>query len=248
MQLGPGGCSVDKLMFSNFQYTAIPSFTLAPDPSAILVNPDRTPILGNSVIGGGSGSGLDFGFNRVLMPVPNPATQDFTTPSLAMTISFDVGSLSGLGRATTAPQLSADPMATAAATLTIGSVPCASADAAQGLPGASGCALGGTRSAQVVENIRLVTAPVAGAGAQVKSVATRWTDAGEPSGASAPPPAVATDPSPTSDEPLPAAGVLGNGSGNGSGTDSAVPEPGTWMLLGLGMGLIALGGRRERRS
>lgn len=217
IQLGPGGCSVDNLMFSNFQFTAAPSFTTAPDPMAIMVSPDRTPILANFLIGAGGGSGLDFGFNHALLPQPNAATQDFTTPSLVMTVSFDVASPTGLGRVAMAPQLTADPMATAAASLTVGSAPCATADASQGLPGPSGCALGGAAKAQVVESIRLITAPEAGAGAEVKSVATRWTE-------------------------------FGIAGGSGGGPDSSAPEPGTWMLLGLGMGLVALGQRHGRRS
>jgi hypothetical protein len=207
--LGADGCSVGDVTFSNFRFSAIPQFTIAPDPGAIQVSPDSTPILGNTLLATG-GSGLDFAYNRVLLPEPHPATQSFTLPSLSMMISYDVSSPAGLDRATIAPQLSADPLATSAVLMTVDSAICAYADASQGLPGASGCGLGGTGDAHVVQNVRLLTGPAIGAGAAIGSIATRWDDRSEvPAGA---------------------------------------PEPGTWMLLGLGLGLVAMGSRRVRRG
>ena len=207
--LGAEGCSVGDVTFSNFQFSAIPLFTVAPDAGSIRVNPDNTPILGNALLGTG-GSGLDFAYNRVLLPEPHPATQSFTLPSLSMAISYDVISPAGLDRATFAPQLSADPLATSAMVVTIGSAICAYADASQGVPGPSGCGLGGAGSAHVLQDVRLVTGAAFGAGAAIGSVATRWSEV--------------------------------------SGDTSGAPEPETWMLLGLGLVLVAMGSRGVRRG
>jgi hypothetical protein len=190
ISLGADGCSVDGVVFSNFQFSAIPFAMAAPGAESIRIDPDTSWLLGNPILGGRS-SGLDFAFNQVLLPEPHPETQDYVLPRLAMTISYDVTSTSGLERATMAPQLSADPLATASATLAVDSAPCAAADASQGVPGPSGCALDGASKAQMEQNIRLVTGPAFGAGAAIQSVAVRWEDSGAgagPSGAETPEP------------------------------------------------------------
>jgi hypothetical protein len=177
ISLGADGCSVGGVIFSNFRFSAISFAIEAPGVESIRIDPDTSWLRGTPVAGRSS-AGLDFAFNQILLPVPRPATQDYLLPSLAMTVSYDVTSASGLERATMAPQLSADPLATASATLAVDSAICAAADASQGVPGPSGCALDGVGSAQMIQNIRLMTGPAFGAGAAIQSVAVRWEESG----------------------------------------------------------------------